>query len=204
VGRASTVTALLSSSLSPQVHHSVTFTATVAAKAPGAGLPTGTVTFLIDGKAAKTVTLVGGTASFTTSSLTVGTHKVSVTYNSDSHFFASTSAVVTESVQAIPTSINAFLSSLGNIQIGVPFAITVQALAGSSIVGNYNGATASISIVSGPSGATLGGTTTVTFKNGQAVFSNLTVPVTGTYTLSITTSDGLSTQISVVTGGRQV
>ena len=41
-----------------------------------------------------------------------------------------------------------------------------------------------LSIAGGPAGATLGGTTTVAVQNGLATFSNLTLPVVGTYTLS--------------------
>ncbi len=61
-----------SASLNPALlAHSVTFTATVSVNSPGAGTPTGTVTFSDGGTTMGTASLSGGTATFTTSSLTV-------------------------------------------------------------------------------------------------------------------------------------
>jgi hypothetical protein len=59
---------------------SVTFTATIT----GVTTPTGQVGFVIDGSAPISVTLVGGQASFTTSSLAVGSHSVVANYGGDS------------------------------------------------------------------------------------------------------------------------
>jgi Bacterial Ig-like domain (group 3) len=79
-----TVTSTANSSVSGQV---VTFTATVAAVAPGAGTPTGNVTFTEGAVTlAATVAMKSGQATFTTSSLSVATHTITATYNSDSHF----------------------------------------------------------------------------------------------------------------------
>jgi hypothetical protein len=56
----------------------VTFTATVSAVAPGAGVPTGTVQFRIDGVNVGVPTnLVGGQAQYTTNTLAVGLHTAS-------------------------------------------------------------------------------------------------------------------------------
>ena len=46
------------------------------------------------------MTLSGGTASFTTSSLSVGTHSIKVVYSGDSNFKTSTSSVLTQVVQS--------------------------------------------------------------------------------------------------------
>ncbi|AMV24068.1 Calx-beta domain protein [Gemmata sp. SH-PL17] len=60
----------------------VTFTATVAPVAPGAGVPTGQLHFTIDGVAQPAVTLDGqGRARVTRSDLAVGTHRVFATYS---------------------------------------------------------------------------------------------------------------------------
>src|SRR5204863_133732 len=64
----------------------VTFTAAVSG--PGtAAVPSGTVTFVIDGIPQATVALnAAGQASFTTSNLAAGTHTVGATYNGDGNF----------------------------------------------------------------------------------------------------------------------
>ena len=118
---------------------------------------------------------------------------------------ASNSAGVIQPVQDRAVKLRAFLSSTGNVNVGQGFAITVQGLnAAGTVVSTYSGQTATISIVSSPSGANLTGTTSAVFSNGVATFSDLVVDTTGNYTFEIDTSDGLQpTTISIVTGGRQ-
>ncbi|WP_374205770.1 Ig-like domain-containing protein, partial [Streptomyces sioyaensis] len=70
------------------VGESVSFTATVTPVSPGAGTPTGTVDFVIDGNTL-TGTLSGGTATVSTSTLDAGTHNVFATYNGDADFSSS-------------------------------------------------------------------------------------------------------------------
>jgi cyclophilin family peptidyl-prolyl cis-trans isomerase len=79
----------------------VTFSATVAAVAPGDTSPTGTVTFL-DGATTLGSGAVGagGLASFTTSTLASGTHTVTAVYSGDTDYAGSTSAPLTEIVNA--------------------------------------------------------------------------------------------------------
>ena len=52
------------------------------------------------GRALGTATLSGGIASFTTSSLAVGTHSIKVVYSGDTNFKTSTSAVLSQVVQS--------------------------------------------------------------------------------------------------------
>src|SRR5439155_97659 len=68
----------LTSSVQPSVFgQPVTFTATMAAKSPGAGTPTGTVTFKDGSSTLGTGTLnSSGQAMFTTSTLAVGPHSI--------------------------------------------------------------------------------------------------------------------------------
>ena len=73
---------------------SVTFTATVTARSPGGGTPTGQVTFMDGSAQLGTATLSGGTATFTTSSLSVGTHDITVVYGGDTDFLSSTSTAL--------------------------------------------------------------------------------------------------------------
>jgi uncharacterized protein YjbI with pentapeptide repeats len=80
----------------------VTFTALVAVTAPGAGTPTGTVTFFDGGTSLGTgqLTVVGGKyqATFRTSSLAVGARTITAGYGGDGSFLASTSAALTQHV----------------------------------------------------------------------------------------------------------
>ncbi len=93
----------VSSSLNPSTTgQSVTFTATVAAVAPGSGAPTGTVTFMDGSNTLGMGTLSGGMATFTTATLTVGTHSITVVYGGDGNFTGSTSAALSQAVN--PTS----------------------------------------------------------------------------------------------------
>ena len=81
----------LASSVNPSVTgQSVTFTATVAAVSPGAGTPTGTVTFSVDGSAVCTnAAMSAGVATCTSSAFNAGNHPVAATYGGDSNFGAS-------------------------------------------------------------------------------------------------------------------
>jgi len=98
IGSAATST-VLSSSLNPStLGQAVTFTATVAS--PVGGTPTGTVTFR-DG----TVSLgsapldAAGQATVTISALTLGAHSITANYGGDSHFGASASPTITQTVK---------------------------------------------------------------------------------------------------------
>src|SRR5262249_37685415 len=93
VGKASTTTAV-TSSLNPAINgQSVTLTATISVTSPGSGTPTGTVDFLDGGvtiAAGRPVS--GGTASYTTSSLSIGGHTITAVYSGDTKFLTSTSS----------------------------------------------------------------------------------------------------------------
>jgi hypothetical protein len=98
-----TTTTLVSSLNPSQLGQAVVFTATMAGNVPGSNTPTGTVTFTIDGTAGTPVMVVNGTATFTISTLTAGSHTIVATYNGgslgDITFTASTSATLTQVVQ---------------------------------------------------------------------------------------------------------
>src|SRR5207248_5959130 len=78
----------------------VTFTATVTAALPGAGTPTGAVTFRDGSATIGTGALAGGAAFFTTSALAVGGHSITASYAGDANFTAATSAALAEAVNA--------------------------------------------------------------------------------------------------------
>jgi len=92
---ANTNTTLISSANPSSLHQSVTFTAAVTS---AGGVPTGSVTFQVDGVSVATVALdSSGHASFTTSSLGVGTHTITAIY-SGSSLFPGSSASLTQRV----------------------------------------------------------------------------------------------------------
>ncbi len=78
----------------------VTFTATVSAVAPGSGVPSGTVRFMVDGVVRATVAInASGVATWSTTTLTVGRHTVSVAYAGDTRFVGTTSQTITQRIQ---------------------------------------------------------------------------------------------------------
>src|SRR5262249_46555997 len=97
------VTTTLGTAASPSTSgQAVSFTATVAAAAPGAGVPSGSVTFKDGATMLGTGTLStsNGTtvASFTTSSLGAGQHTITASYGGDGNFLTGTSAPLTQYV----------------------------------------------------------------------------------------------------------
>ena len=87
---------LRASPRSAVVGKDVTFTATVTAKAPGSGHPSGTVDFYDSGtwigRAPLSITL--GFARFTTSALPVGSNSITASYSGDSDFLNNNSSPV--------------------------------------------------------------------------------------------------------------
>ncbi len=146
VNKAATTTNL-ASSLNPSIFgDSVTFTATVS---PAAA--TGTVEFFDGATSLGTGTLSGGVATYTTSSLTVGTHPVTATYSGDPNFLASTSAPLDQVVEP-GRHLDDLASSLNPSPFGtsVTFTATVAVLSGvgspSGSVQFFDGATAILAI----------------------------------------------------------
>lgn len=90
--RAQTSTVVASSANPSQSGEGVQFTATVTPVAPGAGNPTGTVRFFVNGaNLGGAVPVVNGVATSSNfASLTPGVYKISATYNGDGNFVGST------------------------------------------------------------------------------------------------------------------
>ena len=101
-----TTTTVASSSNPSLIDSSVTFTATVKATLPSSGTPSGTVTFKDGAATLGTGTLSGaGVATFATSTLTVGAHSITVEYGGSASYAVSTSAPLTQNVNAAATMI---------------------------------------------------------------------------------------------------
>ncbi len=141
-------TTSVGSSVNPSIFGSpVMFTATVVAT--GSVAPTGTVAFFDGATQIGTGTLTANgaataTASFQTSSLSAGTHTISVSYSGDADNFSSTSAALSQTVNIASTT--TILSASANPAIAgksVTFTARVTANSGTAAgtVRFYNGAT---------------------------------------------------------------
>jgi hypothetical protein len=130
VNRAAT-TVSLGSSLNPALTgQAVTFTAAVATVAPGAGTPTGTVTFKDGSEVLGTVSLgTGGTATFTTRFAAAGGHAITAVYSGDA-IFTGGSQALTEQVNAIThkATTTSLFASANPARVGqaVTFTATVR------------------------------------------------------------------------------
>jgi hypothetical protein len=122
-------TAKVTSSTNPSAFgQNVTFTATVSAKSPASGTPSGMVTFLDGTATLATLPLSGGTVAYSTSALAVGSHSITVQYTGDGNFTGSTSPVLNQTVGAAAT-VTAVTSTASPSAFGaiVTFAATVTA-----------------------------------------------------------------------------
>jgi Bacterial Ig-like domain (group 3) len=124
----------------------VTFTARVTANAPGSGTPTGTVDFfdtttntdLTPGG----VTLSSGTASFSTTDLTPGSHAIEATYSGSTNFLTSSASNVTvtigQSIIVLDPSASAALNLSGNASINISGGVYVDSGSSSALSATGN------------------------------------------------------------------
>jgi hypothetical protein len=162
-------TATLTSSLNPSNYgNSVTFTATIPPS--GSAAPTGTVTFLDGAKQIGTGTLKGnpGVATFTISTLNVGTHTIMANYAGDSMNGASSSLPLSQVVNQASTS------------------TTVTAAPSPGIAGGPETITATVKVTSG-SGTPTG---TVTFTSGATQLGSAPIGGGGTATITPALAQG--------------
>ncbi|MFF1956029.1 Ig-like domain-containing protein, partial [Streptomyces sp. NPDC058220] len=163
---------LLTSAPDPSVFgQTKILTATVTATPPGAGTPTGTVDFFDGATLLGTSTLSGGVATFSVSTLSVGTHSLTAVYSGDSNFTTSTSPIDTQTVTTAGTS--TLLTSAPDPSVFGQAKILTATV--SSIAGTPTGT------VSFFDGATLLGTSTLT--GGVATLSVSTLSA-GTHSLT--------------------
>ena len=158
-------TTSLVSSLNPStVGMPVTFTAAVTGTNP-----TGTVTFKDGATTLRTATLAGGSATFTTNSLSVGYHSMTGIYGGDANNGSSSSPTLTQTVNAViilPTTTDLAVT---------PAAVTVgQAVTLTATVTGTPG--------SNPTG-------TVSFMDGPTPLGTATLTTGGTATLTTNVLD---------------
>jgi hypothetical protein len=145
--KGATSTSVASSKNPSSLGSAVTFTATVKSTV---GTATGTVTFKNGTTTLGTGALVAGKATFTTSSLSLGSHSITAAYPGAANFFASTSPVLTQTVQAVGATSTSVVASVNPSVFGQ--AVTFTATVTSATPGTITG--------------------TVTFKDGAAVMGS--------------------------------
>ena len=111
---------------------SVTFTATVTPLVSTCLVPSGQVIFFDGTTQLDTAMLVNGSAAFSTSTLTGGSHAITVQYNGDSNFSGSDSAVLSQTVDPIASQ-TALQSSNNPSYVGA--SVTFTATVSSSVAG---------------------------------------------------------------------
>lgn len=159
---ASTATSIASSDPAPVVGEAVVYTATVVARAPGAGSPTGTVTFNGADGPLCTAVLDDANADQATCSASYGApgaEVVTAAYAGDGNFSPSASLVATETVSSALT------------------ATSVAASPAAAVVGQSVTYTATVTAVA-PGAGTPRGTVTFSDANGPIC----SAPLTGTST----------------------
>jgi len=168
----STATALTSSPNPSSFGQAVTFTATVTSHF-FKFQPTGTVTFSDGGTSIGNSPLNGsGVATLTTSTLAVGTHSMTATYNRDANFTASTSPVLQQVVQGAVVSLSPTSLNFGNQTVGVASAAKMVTLQNT---GNVN-----LSVAIQITGANSGDFKSSTCPSSLAPKANCQISVTFT------------------------
>jgi hypothetical protein len=170
VNKANTATSRVSSANPAIFGQPVTFTATISPVAPSTGTPTGTVQFSVNGSAVGSpVTLSGGQATYSSSTLAIGSDSITAVYSGDSNFFGSAATALSQAVNKANTA-TSLVSSANPVIFGQPvtFTATISPVAPST--GTPTG-TVQFSV----NGSAVG--SPVTLSGGQATYSSSTLAI---------------------------
>ncbi|MFJ5275105.1 beta strand repeat-containing protein, partial [Streptomyces sp. NPDC088358] len=179
VSAADTTTTLTSAPDPSSFGEGKVLTATVTAVAPGAGVPSGTVSFFDGATLVGTGTLAGGVSTLTTSTLSVGSHPLTAVYGGDGDFNGSTSPVDTQTVSAADTT------------------TTLTSAPDPSVFGEAKILTATVTVVAPGAGTPTG---TVSFFDGATLIGTGTLTA-GVATLTTSTLSVGSHALTAVYGG---
>jgi Bacterial Ig-like domain (group 3) len=177
---AGTTTVATSSNLTAALGASVTFTATVTPTLANGTAVTGTVQFVIDGSnVGGAAAIANGTATYSTSTLSVGAHSVLAIYSGDTDYSTSTSATITETI------VNGFTVS------GAAVAISAPGGSGTSTITVVPGTgfTGMVSLTCAPPAGveitcSFGSTTPVTISGTASGTATMTVTTTAPHALA--------------------
>ena len=179
-------TTTLISSLNPAAQGaSVTFTSTVSRPSGATGVPTGSVAFM-DGSTALGNSQLDGTgkATYTTTSLTVGSHSITAVYSGDASDSASTSTALTEVVASPSFAVS-----------GTPVTISPGATTGNTstiTVTPAGGFTGSVALIAALTSSPAGAQYPPTLSFGSTTPVSITSTTAGTATLTISTTAATS------------
>jgi hypothetical protein len=175
INKGSVITTLNLSTTNIAVGLNVTMTVTL--QSATSGTPTGTVSFFDNGKLMGTSAISGNTATYSTTSLSVGTNVISTLYSGDNNFNAQTAGAAsgtgTVNITALDFSIE--LTSLATLH-GVYGTSGTYTFHVAPIGGSYPGTvTFTVNGTNGPIMATYTFSQTTIPKNGGPVDITLTV-----------------------------
>ena len=169
VSQAATTTTLTKNVSVPITYgQSVTVTATLAVVSPGAGTPTGIVTFQDGATQLGTGAVSGGVATLTTTTIPAGSNSIKAVYSGDTNFTTSTSGSVTQTVHQAATTTTLTKNTTAAITYGQSVTFTAKLAVASPGAGTPSGA------VSFMDGTTLLGTGAV--SGGIATFTTTMIP----------------------------
>jgi len=185
----SLTTGSLTSSASPALPGaSVTFTMTLGAVAPGAGTPTGSVNFRVDGSNAGSGTLSGGVATLSLNTLTHGSHSITAEYAGNPNFLGSTNTLSpSQIINTPPVAGNITIQRYATMSVKVPY---------STVLTNVSDADSDTLNIAVASTSANGGTVTV--NGGWIIY----LPAAGftnadSFTYTVTDGHGGSTTATV-------
>lgn len=177
-------TTTLTASPNPQIAgKNVTFTVTVQ-PGSGSGVPSGQITTTVDGNAGPTLTLSDGQATFTSSSLTAGSHTIVASYGGDTNYSASSTSIVeTITSSATAASIAVVSGSGQTTAYGSAFANPLVVIVKDASGNPVSGAVVTFT----GSGLKFSSSTATTGANGEASVT-ATAIASGSLTASATTT----------------
>ncbi len=193
VNRAATEITVATSQDPSVFGQSVIFAVTVSPVAPGAGTPTGTVTFLDGGTTIGAGTLSDGQATLTTAALGAGTHAITVSYSGDSNFTGSAGAI-SQLVTQAPTG-TSLSSSQDPSAVGaqVTYTATISPVPDGGTVAFTDGGTTITGCGSQPAGS---GTATCTLGYNSTGSHSIVASYSGDANFAASTSPALGQTVA--------
>ena len=196
VNAAATIVTLTPSANPSLAGNQVTFTATVSVTAPGQGTPLGSVTFLDGSTAMGTAQLSGASASFSTSSLAVGTHSITASYAGSAAFAPSISVAVPQVVSTTGTA-TTLTSAPNPANLGGNVTLTANVTSSSGTAPQGTVAFLASGVTLGSAAVSGSGVATFNTSSLAAGPSSLTATYTSSNGLSSSTSGAVAQVVLV-------
>jgi large repetitive protein len=181
-----------------------TFILTVTPPFPGSAIPTGGAQFIVDGVPQPVLQLnANGQDGLYISTLALGQHNILASYGGNGNYLAAGTHQPFVASVVPPTTAVRLSSPNFTVAANTLFNIGATALTTQNTTATSFNSSATITLTSAPSGATVNGPTTGTFSSGTATFSGFTVDTSGSYIFHIVAGN-LTVDVTITaTGGRQ-